>query len=157
MIVLCEQFWLNKVVCINGQVVWTAVNKYMISKRLWCFSKTLWENPGCNTWCFSKTIWWTCMAWCDDFPLCTLMDTWHWCLMMHVLWFSQSREELLIVYGEVYKVVHEQVMAVKRLVGIQGWFGSEQCAQADSEIGTWQIYRLCSVVQSVSVIRLTWQ
>ena len=55
---------------------------------------------------------------------------WVWCADSD--WSSVDVRNIIIcsiiVYDEVYNDVHEQCMAVKWLVGIQGWFGSDHSA-----------------------------
>ena len=76
--------------------------------------------------------WCTLRWWCiyddeDAYPM-TIMHTYDddaWWCMPYVQWKHIIITCSVIVYDEVYNDVHEQCMAVKWLVGIQGWFGSD--------------------------------
>ena len=79
--------------------------------------------------------WWWCIPYdYDAYPVTTMHtyddDAW-WC-MPCVQWKQSIITCLVIVYDEVYNDVHEQCMAVKWLVGIQGWFGIDQSAEVIS-------------------------
>ena len=127
------------------------------------------------------------MLWCDDALLytmtyilwwCTLdVDTlrwswsWSWCIpydddawwcIPGVQWKQSIITCSVIVYDEVYKDVHEQCMVVKWIVGIQGWFCSDQSVEViNNRFIVWYVtclqvvqcgigcavwYRLCSAV-----------
>ena len=49
--------------------------------------------------------------------------------MPYVHWKQRRIICSVTVYDEVYKDVNEECMIVKWLVGIQGWFGSDQSVE----------------------------